>query len=77
MSDSERRSSGSVTPWLMGLVLLVWLAAVVAAFVPVVPCPSAHHEWDVYTPPPMCGLCKDKLRVSLLGKWINGQGQKQ
>lgn len=49
MSEAEGRSSGSVTPWLVGLVLLATLTALVIVFVPLVECPkwrftNAHWE---------------------------------
>jgi hypothetical protein len=47
MPELERRSSISVTPWLVGVVLLVAVAAVVIAVVPLANCPICDGSGTV------------------------------
>lgn len=49
MSEANRRSSASVTPWLIGGVLLLATAGLVIACVPLVECPDDHMFLITYT----------------------------
>jgi hypothetical protein len=53
---------------LVGLVLVVTAAGLVAAFVPLVPCPSRLHVAPAFKTP--CRRCRDQRQVTLWNKWF-------
>jgi len=64
---SENRP-GSKTFLLVGLVLLVTVGVLVAAFVPLVDCPLDRHK-SIGLHAWACPLCGDKEKTTLLRKW--------
>ena len=78
--DSSNRPAGAVTFLLVGVVLLVGLAVVVAALVPVVECPENWYHARVVDatnrgkPYPPCDRCHGRGRVTMLNRWLKGPG---
>src|SRR5258707_542969 len=73
MSECNRRPSASLTPWLVAGVLLVAVAAMLIAFVPLTACPvCAEPGSPLYWRGNLsfkCRFCFGKERVSGLKKW--------
>ena len=73
--DPSNRRTNSVTPLLVGIVLLIGLAGVFVAFVPAFKCPEVWLHGSVYymnNPNARCDRCKDRNRVTLLNRWMMG-----
>ncbi len=74
---SEARPSGSMSPWLVGLILIVAIAPLVMAFVPMVKCPECEIFWrTIYSGGPIperfpfwCRTCNNNPKTTLLRKW--------
>jgi hypothetical protein len=67
MTEAERRTSVSMTPWLEGVVLLVAVAAPVITFVPLAACRECHSMGVVYV------LMASRLRSRPRGKRVAGR----
>jgi hypothetical protein len=80
MSEPERSRTGAAPPWLIGVILLVGLAVVLAAVVPMVECPDTWYHARVVDasirgkPYPPCDRCQGRGRVTLINRWLKGPG---
>lgn len=78
MEDPVKVRASSVNFWLVGLVVLVTLATVVIAFVPIAECPGCKGTGTVYVVPPgsvdwevekPCPRCSAKGKTTFLKAW--------
>ena len=73
----ESKRPGSITFLLVGLVLLVTVAGLFVAFVPVVLCPECKGEpfagWTNGHDPDS-SRCWDRYRITILNRWQKGLG---
>jgi hypothetical protein len=77
MAEPDARSV-SITPWLVGLVLLVAVAAVLIAFVPIAECSLCNGKGDINyrgswggdaMPILPCHRCAGSGRLSFFKRW--------
>lgn len=81
---SEDRPSVSVPAWLVGLLLLVAVAPLLIALVPMMKCPECEAFWrtiwsggPIPETVPVCRTCHWNPKITLLRKWAYRPAQEK